>query len=149
MIKQILNIIWNQRRSNGWIFTELLVVVAVLWVMMDSLLVDTYTYYSPMGFDIENVYKVNLGKMSPTTPGYVPDSLHATTDGEDLVRLAENIRQVPEVEEVALGAYVCPYTWNNSYSNLVPADAATALKSVNYHRYDMTVSYFDVFRMTP
>lgn len=147
MIKQILNIIWNQRRSNGWIFTELLVVVAVLWVMMDSLLVDTYTYYSPMGFDIENVYKVNLGKMSPTTPGYVPDSLHATTDGEDLVRLAENIRQVPEVEEVALGAYVCPYTWNNSYSNLVPADADTTLKSVNYHCYDMTVSYFDVFRM--
>lgn len=147
MIKQILNIIWNQRLSNGWIFTELLVVVAVLWVMMDSLLVDTYTYYSPMGFDIENVYKVNLGKMSPTTPGYVPDSLHATTDGEDLVRLAENIRHVPEVEEVALGAYVCPYTWNNSYSNLVPADADTTLKSVNYHRYDMTVSYFDVFRM--
>ncbi len=62
MIKHILKIIWNQRRSNGWIFAELLVVVAILWVMMDSMLVDQYTYHSPLGFDIRNTYKIQLGE---------------------------------------------------------------------------------------
>ena len=61
MIKHILKIIWNQRRSNGWIFTELLVVVAILWVMMDSMLLDQYTYHSSLGFDIRNTYKIQLG----------------------------------------------------------------------------------------
>ena len=35
MIKHILSIIWNQRRSNGWIFAELLVVAGVFWLMVD------------------------------------------------------------------------------------------------------------------
>jgi len=81
MIKHILKIIWNQRRSNGWIFAELLVVVSILWVMTDSLLVDKYTYYSPLGFDIEDTYKVQLGILAPGTPGYVDDSLLTTRQG--------------------------------------------------------------------
>lgn len=97
MIKHILKIIWHQRRNNGWIFVELLLVFAVLCIMMDSLLVNLYTYYKPLGFDITNVYKVNIGKMSPEIPGYVPDSLLTTTDGEDLVRLVDNIRRAPQV----------------------------------------------------
>lgn len=102
MIKHILKIIWNQRRSNVWIFMELLLVVAILWVMMDSLYVDIRTYRTPLGFDITNVYKVNFGKMSPDIPGYVPDELHQSSDGEDLIRLVDNLRQNPQVEEASL-----------------------------------------------
>jgi hypothetical protein len=50
MIKHILSIIWNQRRSNGWIFAELLVVAGVFWLMVDMFYVDTRTYYSPRRF---------------------------------------------------------------------------------------------------
>ena len=49
MIKHILSIIWNQRRSNSWIFAELLVVAGVFWLMVDMFYVDTRTYYSPLG----------------------------------------------------------------------------------------------------
>lgn len=51
---------------------ELLLVFAVLCIMMDSLLVNLYTYYKPLGFDITNVYKVNIGKMSPGNTGICP-----------------------------------------------------------------------------
>lgn len=148
MIKHILKIIWNQRRSNGWIFTELLVVMAVLWVMMDSLLVDIYTYNLPLGFDIRNVYAVRVGKMTPETPGYVPDSLPAASDGEDLVRLADNLRRLPEVEEACIGAVACPYTWSNSWSGLVWADADSTVEVEYFQCFAVTPSYFDVFRMT-
>ena len=51
---------WNQRRSNGWIFAELAVVAAVLWMMIDTFWVDYRTYHAPLGFDIGNVWRFKL-----------------------------------------------------------------------------------------
>ena len=68
MIKHIWTMIWNQRSSNGWIFMELLLVFGVLWIMMDSMLVSLCTYQRPLGFDITNVYKVNIGKRRKAYP---------------------------------------------------------------------------------
>lgn len=147
MIKHILKIVWNQRRTNGWIFAELLVVMAVLWVMMDSLLVDTYTYYSPQGFDITNVYKINVGKVSPTAPGYVDDSLKQTSDGEDLIRLMNQLSQNPQVDVTCVCRASCPYTWNTAYASLIQAEADTTMRPDIYQRFIVTPSYFDVFRI--
>ena len=107
MVKHIWKMIWNQRSSNGWIFMELLLVFGALWVMMDSMLVSWYIYRQPLGFDIANVYKINIGKKSAGIPGYQPDSLLATSEGEDLIRLVENIRRAEEVGApfVATGHY--------------------------------------------
>ncbi|RHO69184.1 ABC transporter permease [Parabacteroides sp. AF48-14] len=148
MIKHILKIIWNQRRSNVWIFMELLLVVAIFWVMMDSLFVDVSTYKAPLGFDITNVYKVNLGKISPDVPGYVPDELHQTSDGEDLIRLVDNLRQNPKVEEASLAYAACPYSWNTSWSSLIQAEADTTQKANTFQRLTVQPSYYDVFRFT-
>lgn len=148
MVKHILTIIWNQRRSNGWIFAELLVVVSVLWVMMDSLLVDQYTYYSPLGFQIENTYKVNLGVLTPGTPGYVEDTLLTTRPGEDVMRLGDNLKQNPQVEEVSFSTVGCPYTWNNMWGGLVRADADTSTKAGSYQMSRVTSEYFDILRFT-
>lgn len=61
MIKHLLTLIWNQRNGNVWIFLELLLVTAMLWVMADSLLVDTYTYQQPLGYDISE-YRADMLK---------------------------------------------------------------------------------------
>lgn len=55
MIRHILTLIWNQRRSNVWIFLELLLVAAILWVVTDALVVDLYTYHRPLGLDTRNM----------------------------------------------------------------------------------------------
>ncbi|WP_370860954.1 ABC transporter permease [Parabacteroides faecis] len=146
MIKHILKIIWNQRRSNGWIFAELLVVVGILWVMMDSLLVDKYTYYQPLGFNIDNVYKVQLGVIMPGTSGYVEDSLLTTRQGEDVLRLVDNIRQEDKVEEVSLSHVGCVYTENRSWSTLFRADADTFIKA-GFRQSTVTPEYFTVLRI--
>ena len=146
MIKHILKIIWNQRRSNGWIFAELLVVVSILWVMTDSLLVDKYPSYSPLGFDIEDTYKVQLGILAPGTPGYVDDSLLTTRQGEDVFRLAGLLRQAPEVEEVSISHVGCVYTENRSWSQLYRADADTFIKA-NFRQSTVSPEYFTVLRM--
>ena len=100
-----------------------------------------------VGFRYNECYKVNIGKMSPEIPGYVPDSLLTTTDGEDLVRLVDNIRRAPQVDEICLAMNSCPYTWSNSWSQLVRADADTSVKANYYQMFNVTVSYFDVLRI--
>ncbi|WP_455628287.1 ABC transporter permease [Parabacteroides chinchillae] len=148
MIIHTLKIIWNQRRSNGWIFAELLVVAAILWSVMDSLLVDVCTYYSPLGRDISNVYRVNLGKMNPSTSGYVPDSLKETSDGEDLVRLVDNLRQAPLVDEACISYAACPYTWSTAWMSVTQAGTTDTTEVTDqFQCFRVTPSYFDVFRI--
>ena len=147
MVKHIWKMIWNQRSSNGWIFMELLLVFGALWVMMDSMLVSWYIYRQPLGFDIANVYKINIGKKSAGIPGYQPDSLLATSEGEDLIRLVENIRRAEEVDEICVASSSCPYTWSNSWSQLVRADADTSVKANYFQYFEVTPSYFDVLRI--
>ena len=148
MIKHLLKIIWNQRRSNGWIFAELLIVVAILWVMMDSILVDRCTYHSPLGFNIENTYKIQLGTLQPGTPGYVDEQETTTRPGEDALRLIDNLRQSPEVEEVSVSAVGSPYTKNNMHTLLVPFDADTTVKANSFVHSIVDAEYFDVLRIT-
>ena len=49
---QLLKQIWNERRSNGWLWSELLIVFVVLWYVVDWTYVTARTYYEPVGFDI-------------------------------------------------------------------------------------------------
>ena len=83
MIKHILSIIWNQRRSNGWIFAELLVVAGVFWLMVDMFYVDTRTYYSPLGFDITNVWRFKLSEQERNPS----DSLPGLSEPEKLTAI--------------------------------------------------------------
>ena len=46
MIKHIFKIIWAQRKSNGWILGELVIVMCALWFMMDKLWVETIGFSS-------------------------------------------------------------------------------------------------------
>lgn len=147
MVKHIWKMIWNQRGSNGWIFLELLLVFGGLWAMMDSMLVSWYIYRQPLGFDITNVYKINIGKKSAGIPGYQPDSLLATSEGEDLIRLVENIRRAEEVDEICVASTSCPYTWSNMWSQRVRADADTSVKANYYQCFEVTLPYFDVLRI--
>ena len=114
MIKHILSIIWNQRRSNGWIFAELLVVAGVFWLMVDMFYVDTRTYYSPLGFDITNVWRFKLSEQERNPS----DSLPGLSEPEKLTRLMSQIRQWSEVEEVCATYYSCPYSMGNSWREI-------------------------------
>ena len=72
MIKHIFKIIWAQRKSNGWILGELVIVMCALWFMMDKLWVDVRCYNAPMGYDISNTWRFKLSTLSSNAPGYVP-----------------------------------------------------------------------------
>lgn len=148
MIKHILKIIWNQRRSNSWIFAELLIVTGVFWYMVDMFWVDYRTYHAPLGYDVSNVWRFKLGKLSELAPNYVPDSLYHSSDPEDLSALMMQIRQNPAVEEVCATFYSCPYSYGNSWRDIIPLDGDTALSGqMNFQIRNVTPEYFRLFRM--
>ena len=148
MIKHIFKIIWAQRKSNGWILGELVIVMCALWFMMDKLWVDVRCYNAPMGYDISNTWRFKLSTLSSNAPGYVPDSLYDSNATQDLLKLMERIRQEQEVEEVCVTYWSMPYSNGSSWGTLLPLGADTS-KAVgqNYHKLKVSPSYFDVFRM--
>ena len=60
MNKKLLKQIVNERRSNAWLFVELLLVSIVLWYVVDYMFVTLYTYFEPRGFDIGILTGLNL-----------------------------------------------------------------------------------------
>lgn len=148
MIKQLFKILWYQRRANGWIFAELLVVLATLWIILDGYWVDYRTYHAPLGYDITNVWRFKLADLVPQAPGYVPDSLYTSSGTEDLNKLLDQIRRYPAVEGACVTFYSCPYSSGDSWWNLRPIDGDTTLSSAqSFQVRRVTPEYFDVFHV--
>ena len=69
-MKQLLKQIYNERRSNAFLWIELLLVFVVLWYIVDLVYVTLHIYYQPMGFNIENTYvlRMNLSLIHISEP---------------------------------------------------------------------------------
>lgn len=143
MIKHLLTLIWNQRNGNVWIFLELLLVTAMLWVMADSLLVDTYTYRQPIGVDTQHTYLLSYGLTDDATELGIEQNTQAT---QDLLQLLRNLRQCPEVEAVSLSNIAVPYTYSRGWSGLMPVED-TASASYAYRVRYVDLEYFRVFKV--
>lgn len=144
MFKHILKQIWKNKKANAWIFAELVLVTAILWQITDTTYVDTKTYYSPLGYDIENVWFFMLENLNEHAPGYVKE----TDGGDDLIRLREQIIQHPMVESACFAFYSSPYSFGNSNTSLYPIDGDTVVASQKFFQVRrVTPEYFDVFRI--
>ena len=63
MIRSILKQLWNERKSNGWIFIEILVIAVIAWFSFDTIYVIKYQESIPLGFDKENIYILNTSTL--------------------------------------------------------------------------------------
>ena len=52
-----LRMIRARLRSNGWVLAELFLVFIVMWFLCDSLGCLKYTFYRPLGYNIDHVSK--------------------------------------------------------------------------------------------
>lgn len=143
MIKHLLTLIWNQRNGNIWIFLELLLVTAMLWVMADSVLVDTYTYRQPIGVDTQHTYLLSYGLTDDATELGIEQNTQAT---QDLLQLLRNLRQCPEVEAVSLSNIAVPYTYSRGWSGLMPVEDTASISYAYTVRY-VDLEYFRVFKV--
>ncbi|WP_455638374.1 ABC transporter permease [Parabacteroides sp.] len=146
MFKHICKIIWKQRRANGWIFAELLVVISAVWYMAENMYVDLVTYHSPLGYDITDCWRFKLGDLNEKAPNFVPADQYTSTPTDDLRRLMDQIRLQPEVEGVCVSYYSCPYSHGNSWASIVPLDGDTTIfTQQSFQVRRVSAEYFDLF----
>ena len=144
MIRHIIKIIIKNSKTNGWIFAELLLVVGAIWYMGDQTYVNLRTYYSPLGYDINNVWFFQLDNYSENNPQFISD----TDPVADLSKLREQIVRNSMVEEACISYFSSPYSQGNSWSNLSPVDGDTTISTEqSFHVRRVTPEYFDVFRI--
>ena len=131
-----LRMIRARLRQNGWVLAELFLVFIVMWFLCDSLGCMKYTFYRPLGFDIEHVYQLELVK-----GGESRDT--SLTDADKYWSVLEKLQQEPAVYIVALCHWSLPMSGSNSYNSLSAQDSVW----MNARLINATGGYVDVFRM--
>jgi putative ABC transport system permease protein len=148
MYRQIIKVIWNQRVSNAWIWAEILLVSICLWYIVDDLYTRISLYVSPMGYDISNVYVVDLRTITAENEQYRPQQEYGSLLGEDLLTVVSRIRAYPGVEAVGISVASLPYTYARNYSNMqrINYETGDTLSIGSMRRYFSTPEYMRVFR---
>lgn len=103
MISLALKNIWHRRKRYGWLFIELIAVTFISWYVVDRLVVLTYQYNEPVGYDRDHMCILTTAVDAP--PGTVPDSID--NKESDFRGLLSQIRALPQVEHATP---VNPYT---------------------------------------
>lgn len=147
MIKHILKLIWNQRKSNSWLLGELLLVFVCLWYIVDYFLVVLYTFNAPVGFELDHTYNFQFNAREEGAEGYLTTAEHPSSVGEDLWEAMDRIRRMPEVEAVSFSRFGTPYNTMDNYMAL--RSDTTGSEAVSCRLYFVSPDYFDVYRILP
>lgn len=143
MIKSILTQIWNQRRANGWLFAELLIVFVLLWYCFDMLYGFAYAERQPKGYDLEHVYKVRLSTN--------PKQLVLCSSEDSLQRfwfkpmeeVFRRIKQYPGVESASVWLGSDAYTRRVTYQGYTIDSVHVIGANIRY----VSPEYFKVMRI--
>lgn len=131
-----LRMIRARLRSNGWVLAELFLVFIVMWFLCDSLGCLKYTFYRPLGYNIDHVYQLSM-----ITGGESRDS--SMTNADKYLSILQKLEREPAVEVAALSYWSLPMSGNNSYNSLAVQDTiGCELRIIN-----ATGGYTRVFRM--
>lgn len=143
MLKMIFNQLWNQRRQNGWIFMELLVVSFFLWTVIDPIYVLTANRHIDCGYRPEGLYVVQMGAYNESNALYNKEQDNDSLSKAVYWRIVRILRQQPEVK-----SYSISYTWafpnSGSWNGTeIYADSASISKEDGYvhaQRYDFVAA---------
>lgn len=143
MWKQLFKQLWNERKNNLLIWLELFVVSVFLWYAADALYVYYKLYSQPVGFDISNVYHVELAVVPAESADYDTTALHSTQGGADFLTIYDRLAHNPKVEAVC-------YTTGNHFhykgGNRFATFKNDTLTRNGYVR-NVDPAYFRVFRV--
>ncbi|MBD1386915.1 ABC transporter permease [Mucilaginibacter rigui] len=110
MIKHLFKLIWNKKKQNFLLITEILVSFMVIFAVF-ILVVNYYQHYKqPMGFEYDHVWVVN----------YQSDVKIKDKDSLDVYykTILSNIKAMPQVQEVSFASSNVPFSANTHMNNV-------------------------------
>lgn len=137
MIRHIIKIIWNERRSNVLIFLEFIVVFCIFWFCIDYMYYAGSRYLEPEGANIDHTYIIQMRK-----------DIEADVNKEErydyAMTLKERLKRYPGIEAVSISSAAIPFGWGMRTSNYIINE-----DSLEYNLLIKMVEaeYFDVFQI--
>ncbi|MBB4035616.1 putative ABC transport system permease protein [Dysgonomonas hofstadii] len=125
---------------------ELIFVSVCLWYIIDYMGALYTIENTPLGFNIENTYRIDLSERTQGSDNYISPEDKTTTTGEDLLAVMERIRQYPAIESVSLSVASQPYA-ATPYSQTFYKKLLYNDTGVSAQEYRVTLSFFDVFKI--
>ncbi|MFT3935748.1 MAG: ABC transporter permease [Chitinophagaceae bacterium] len=123
MIKHLFKMIWNKKKQNLLLISEMLISFLVLFAVFTLLVFDYQNYKKPMGFDYENVWLVSYNNAIRTNNS---DSLTLFYE-----TLRQNIKSLPLVKEISFVNDNVPLSNNTSQGGLT--HNKKHVDHLNYH----------------
>ena len=148
MIRHLITLIWNQRKQNGWLFAELVLVLLSVFFLVDAAYSRYTLYHQPMGVDISCCWRLHLEELSPGDKGYVGTEERGEACWNRICALSDRLMQTGDVEAAGCAFYSIPYSDGNSWSGIeaIGADSLHAY-SQPLHVRKVDAGFFDVFRI--
>src|SRR6187402_24948 len=107
MFKHLFKLIWNKKKQNFLLMSEMLVSFLVIFAVF-TLMVYYYTNYKkPIGFDYENIWLISYNNSNPTKN---TDSLNLYYE-----TLRQEMKAMPQVKEVSFCSPNVPFS-NNQWT---------------------------------
>lgn len=138
MIRHLLKIIWNEKKTNAWILLEFIVVFCILWFCVDYFYFIGKSYFESPGYDDNHTYRVMINA------NYFAPEADKETKSQYLATMLSHIRQYPGVEAVGVSQSGMPYSWS-TYGSRIKANADSVWHSIQVR--SVTPSFFEVFRI--
>jgi putative ABC transport system permease protein len=126
MIRHLFKLIWNKKKQNLLLISEMLVSFLVIFAVFTLLVYDYQNYRKPMGIDYENVWVVNYNNSFKTDN---TDSLNQFYE-----TLVQTIKSLPQVEEVSFTSENIPFSQNQNTGGITLKNKR--IGSINWYTVD-------------
>lgn len=97
MIRLIFKQMWNKRRSNGWIFIELILVTIFMWKAIDPVFVMLCNKTIDKGYDAASTFRLTFGEYSSAHNKYDAAQAGDSLREVNFLRIYEQLRNYPGV----------------------------------------------------
>jgi putative ABC transport system permease protein len=138
MIRHIIRLIWNRKKSMSLLLIEIFLSFIVAFVVCDMLISSIFNYSRPLGYDYKNLWDVRFD----ATQGD-PFGTLGTENSAKYRMLLNEIRAFPEVKSAGFIIGNVPYS-NSFVSGSYDYNGNSANSNISYVGDD----YFETMQMT-
>jgi putative ABC transport system permease protein len=110
MFKHLFKLIWNKKKQNFLLITEMLVSFLVIFAVFTLLVYYYQNYKKPIGIDYENVWIVNYNNTFQTKNTDSLDQFYET--------LVQTINSLPQVKGISFTSQNIPFTQNQNIGGI-------------------------------
>lgn len=102
MKRMIIRQLWNNRRKNGWLLAELVLVTYFLWGVIDPIYVLLSNKYIDEGYETKGVYCLMIGEYPSSHSAYKRDQDVDSLKRQNFLRIFDEVRHYPNVETAVI-----------------------------------------------